>query len=311
MRIFASDGVRNFMQRLGMEEGEAIEHKMVSNAIEKAQRKVEGRNFDMRKQLLEYDDVANDQRQIVYQQRNDILLAEDISDMIINICDDVMNDHIDGFIPPQSIEEQWDIDGLEASLTKDYDLPLPIAQWLDDDDDLHEQTLRIKIVDALKIKYQEKTAPLGQAARRFEKQIMLQILDSLWKEHLSTMDHLRQGIGLRGYAGRNPKQEYKREAFELFQSMLHNMKYEFIRFLARVQVQPQDDPDAIEKQRKKEVANELVTANHDDAQGIDSLAASQKASAQPAIREGRKVGRNEKCPCGSGKKFKHCHGKLG
>lgn len=311
MRIFASDGVRNFMQRLGMEEGEAIEHKMVSNAIEKAQRKVEGRNFDMRKQLLEYDDVANDQRQIVYQQRNDILLADDISDMIINICGDVMNDHIDGFIPPQSIEEQWDIDGLEASLTKDYDLPLPIAQWLDDDDDLHEQTLRIKIVDALKIKYQEKTAPLGQAARRFEKQIMLQILDSLWKEHLSTMDHLRQGIGLRGYAGRNPKQEYKREAFELFQSMLHNMKYEFIRFLARVQVQPQDDPDAIEKQRKKEVANELVTANHDDAQGIDSLAASQKDSAQPAIREGRKVGRNEKCPCGSGKKFKHCHGKLG
>ncbi|MDB2410156.1 preprotein translocase subunit SecA [Pseudomonadales bacterium] len=311
MRIFASDGVRNFMQRLGMEEGEAIEHKMVSNAIEKAQRKVEGRNFDMRKQLLEYDDVANDQRQIVYQQRNDILLADDISDMIINICDDVVNDHIDGFIPQQSIEEQWDIEGLEASLTKDYDLPLPIAQWLDDDDDLHEQTLRIKIVDALKIKYQEKTAPLGQAARRFEKQIMLQILDSLWKEHLSTMDHLRQGIGLRGYAGRNPKQEYKREAFELFQSMLHNMKYEFIRFLARVQVQPQDDPDAIEKQRKEEVANELVTANHDDAQGIDSLTASQQASAQPAIREGRKVGRNEKCPCGSGKKFKHCHGKLG
>ena len=312
MRIFASDGVRNFMQRLGMEEGEAIEHKMVSNAIEKAQRKVEGRNFDMRKQLLEYDDVANDQRQIVYQQRNDILLADDISDMIVNICADVVNDHIDGFIPPQSIEEQWDIAGLEESLEKDYDLPLPIAQWLENDDELHEQTLRLKIVDALKVKYEEKVAPLGQAARRFEKQIMLQILDSLWKEHLSTMDHLRQGIGLRGYAGRNPKQEYKREAFELFQSMLHNMKLEFIRFLARVQIQAQDDPDAIEKQRREELARESVTAKHADAGGLasDAPAADSASAAQPAMREGRKVGRNEKCPCGSDKKFKHCHGEL-
>lgn len=312
MRIFASDGVRNFMQRLGMEEGEAIEHKMVSNAIEKAQRKVEGRNFDMRKQLLEYDDVANDQRQIVYQQRNDILLADDISDMIVNICADVVNDHIDSFIPPQSIEEQWDIAGLEESLEKDYDLPLPIAQWLENDDELHEQTLRLKIVDALKVKYEEKVAPLGQAARRFEKQIMLQILDSLWKEHLSTMDHLRQGIGLRGYAGRNPKQEYKREAFELFQSMLHNMKLEFIRFLARVQIQAQDDPDAIEKQRREELARKSVTAKHADAGGLasDVPAADSASAAQPAMREGRKVGRNEKCPCGSDKKFKHCHGEL-
>ena len=311
MRIFASDGVRNFMQRLGMDEGEAIEHKMVSNAIEKAQRKVEGRNFDMRKQLLEYDDVANDQRQIVYQQRNDILLADDISDMIINICDDVVNDHVNGFIPPQSIEEQWDITGLEESMAEDYDLPLPISQWLEDDDDLHEQTLRIKIVDALRSKYEQKVAPIGPSARRFEKQIMLQILDSLWKEHLSTMDHLRQGIGLRGYAGRNPKQEYKREAFELFQSMLHNMKFEFIRFLAKVQIQPQDDPDAIEKQRREEVSRESVTANHADAASLsaDAPPAGQSA-AQPAKREGRKVGRNEKCPCGSNKKFKHCHGEL-
>jgi preprotein translocase subunit SecA len=312
MRIFASDGVRNFMQRLGMEEGEAIEHKMVSNAIEKAQRKVEGRNFDMRKQLLEYDDVANDQRQIVYQQRNDILLADDISDMIVNICADVVNDHIDGFIPPQSIEEQWDIAGLEESLKTDYDLTLPIAQWLEEDDELHEQTLRLKIIDALTVQYTEKVAPLGQAARRFEKQIMLQILDSLWKEHLSTMDHLRQGIGLRGYAGRNPKQEYKREAFELFQSMLQNMKLEFIRFLARVQIQAQDDPDAIEKQRREEVARESVTANHADAAALasDSSTAGQAPVAQPATRQGRKVGRNEQCPCGSGKKFKHCHGEL-
>jgi len=232
--------------------------------------------------------------------------------MIVNICADVVNDHIDGFIPPQSIEEQWDITGLEESLEKDYDLPLPVAQWLEDDDELHEQTLRLKIVDALRTKYEEKVAPLGQSARRFEKQIMLQILDSLWKEHLSTMDHLRQGIGLRGYAGRNPKQEYKREAFELFQSMLHNMKLEFIRFLARVQIQAQDDPDAIEKQRREEVARESVTAKHADAGGLASAspAADSGSAAQPAMREGRKVGRNEKCPCGSDKKFKHCHGEL-
>ena len=176
MRLFASDGVRNFMQRLGMDEGEAIEHRMVSNAIEKAQRKVEGRNFDIRKQLLEFDDVSNDQRQIVYQQRNDILLADEILGMVDVIRKDVVNEFIDGFIPPQSIEEQWDIAGLEASLAEDYDLPLPIAQWLEDDDELHEQTLRIKIVDALTIKYKEKVAPIGLSARRFEKQIMLQIL---------------------------------------------------------------------------------------------------------------------------------------
>ena len=317
MRIFASDGVRNFMQRLGMEKGEAIEHKMVSNAIEKAQRKVEGRNFDMRKQLLEYDDVANDQRQIVYRQRDDILLADDISDMLSTIRSDVMNDHISAYIPPQSIEEQWDIPGLEESLIKEYDLTVPVAKWLEDDDDLHEESLRKKIVDALAEQYNVKAQPLGEAARRFEKQIMLQVLDSLWKEHLSTMDHLRQGIGLRGYAGRNPKQEYKREAFELFQSMLSNMKLEFIRFLSLVQVKPQDDPDTIEKQRREEAAREKVVAKHDEASALglvpedeDAAAQQQAAPEQPIVRDGRKVGRNEKCPCGSGKKYKNCHGEL-
>jgi preprotein translocase subunit SecA len=313
MRIFASDGVRNFMQRLGMEKGEAIEHRMVSNAIEKAQRKVEGRNFDIRKQLLEYDDVANDQRQIVYQQRNDILLADDITEMIDVIREDVVNEFVDGFIPPQSIEEQWSISELEESLKNNYSLDMPIARWLDEDQSMHEGSLRERIIAAVKAEYDVKVAPLEDAARRFEKQIMLQVLDQLWKEHLSTMDHLRQGIGLRGYAGRNPKQEYKREAFELFQSMLNNMKTEFIVFLTLVKIQPQDDPDAIEKQRRQELENETIIAQHPDANAAQVNESEEEASGEQSqtwVREGKKVGRNEICPCGSGKKFKHCHGSL-
>jgi preprotein translocase subunit SecA len=312
MRIFASDGVRNFMQRLGMEQGEAIEHKMVSNAIEKAQRKVEGRNFDIRKQLLEYDDVANDQRQIIYQQRNDILLADDISHMVNTIRHDVINDHVDGFIPPQSIEDQWDVEGLVSSLKSSFDIDLPIKQWLDDDDELYEESLRQKIVQQLADKYHDKAAQFGDAARRFEKQIMLQILDGLWKEHLATMDHLRQGIGLRGYAGRNPKQEYKREAFELFQSMLQNIKFELIRFLSLVQVQAEDDPDIIEKQRREAQAKESITAKHEQAESLagDEADGVEVQAAQPVLRQGPKVGRNEKCPCGSGKKYKQCCGKI-
>ncbi len=315
MRIFASDGVRNFMQRLGMERGEAIEHRMVSNAIEKAQRKVEGRNFDIRKQLLEYDDVANDQRQIIYQQRDDILHADNIVEMIQAIRADVVDDVVSRYVPPQSMEEQWDIPGLEEALKADYSLDLPIARWLDEDDMLHEDALRERIVAELEQQYQRKIAPLGDAARRFEKQIMMQILDTLWKEHLATMDHLRQGIGLRGYAGRNPKQEYKREAFELFQSMLHNMKLEFVGFLSMVQVTAQDDPDAIEKQRKAEQARETVVAEHADPAMSDDGAGAEAegdaaAPAGPVVREGRKIGRNEPCPCGSGKKYKQCHGAL-
>ncbi len=314
MRIFASDAVRNFMQRLGMERGEAIEHRMVSNAIEKAQRKVEGRNFDIRKQLLEYDDVANDQRQIVYQQRDDILLADDIVDMISAIREDVINDYITGFMPLESIEEQWDISGLEQGLKSDYDIDLPVGRWLDEDDQLQDASLRSKIIDVLAQKYEEKTRPLGDAARRFEKQVLLQVLDSLWKEHLATMDHLRQGIGLRGYAGRNPKQEYKREAFELFQSMLENMKLEFIRFISLVQVQAKDDPDAIEKQRREEQSHEKVTAQHAKASALegDETQSSDEQSGQagPMVREGKKIGRNEACPCGSGKKYKQCHGAI-
>ena len=305
MRIFASDGVRNFMQRLGMEKGEAIEHKMVSNAIEKAQKKVEGRNFDIRKQLLEYDDVANDQRQIVYQQRNDILYADNISNMIEIIREDVLNDHIDDFILPESIEDQWDIEGLEQSLKSQFDLVLPISKWLKEDDNLYEESLRERIIDSNKEQYNKKSEPFGEQARDFEKQIMLQILDTLWKDHLSKMDHLRQGIGLRGYAGRNPKQEYKRESFELFQSMLNNIKYEFIRFLSLVKVQDQDDPNVIEKKRREEESKQsLVTSRGQSTENENN-----EQLGRPIVRA-PKVGRNAPCPCGSGKKYKHCHGAI-
>ncbi|MEX0943507.1 MAG: preprotein translocase subunit SecA, partial [Pseudomonadales bacterium] len=215
MRIFASDRVKSLMQRIGMEKGEAIEHKMVTNAIEKAQRKVEGRNFDIRKQLLEYDDVANDQRQMIYEQRNELMEAEDVSDTITALWDDVINQIIDGYIPPQSIEEQWDVVGLEQALQTEFAAKLPVQHWLDEDESLHEENLREKIIESIRIEYERKAEVIGPGIRVFEKQMMLRILDSLWKEHLAAMDYLRQGIHLRAYAQKQPKQEYKREAFEL------------------------------------------------------------------------------------------------
>lgn len=312
MRIFASDRVRNFMKALGMEKGEAIEHNMVTNSIERAQRKVEGRNFDIRKQLLEYDDVANDQRQIVYQQRADLLETDDIKDTIQTIRVDVINDVVSDYIPPQSLEEQWDVQSLENRLSSEFGLMLPIQQWLDDDDNLHEETLREKIADALENAYEEKTNDIGPDIRRFERHIMLQVLDNLWKEHLATMDHLRQGIGLRAYAQKNPKQEYKREAFELFQSMLHNLKYEVIRFLSNVQVQRQDEIEALEAKRQEEEAKKKMEFKHDETSALNEQGDDQPApqSAAPFVREEKKVGRNEPCPCGSGKKYKQCCGRL-
>ncbi|MDE0931714.1 MAG: preprotein translocase subunit SecA, partial [Halioglobus sp.] len=229
MRIFASERVKGFMQKLGMEKGEAIEHQMVSNAIEKAQRKVEGRNFDIRKQLLEYDDVSNDQRQIIYQQRDDLLTEADISETITAIRLDVVADAVETYIPPMSVEEQWDIPGLEKQLESEFSVSLPLQQWLDEDDTLHEEVLREKIFDAVQSAYDAKGDDVGPDMRRIEKQIMLQVLDTLWKEHLSTMDHLRQGIHLRAYAQKNPKQEFKRESFELFQQLLVNLKYEVVK----------------------------------------------------------------------------------
>ena len=311
MRIFASDRVRNFMQALGMENGEAIEHRMVSNSIEKAQRKVEGRNFDIRKQLLEYDDVANDQRQIVYQQRTDLLESGDISDTIEAIRDDVINDVISEHIPMQSLEEQWDIPGLENRLASEFSVTLPIKHWLDSDDNLHEEPLRKKISDHLAEAYNQKAEQIGADVRKLEKHIMLQVLDNLWKEHLATMDHLRQGIHLRAYAQKNPKQEYKREAFNLFQSMLDRLKHDVIRFLSNVRIQSEDELEALERQRREEAASKQMEFQHAEASlhEEESEQVEQKP-VEPFVREGKKVGRNEPCPCGSGKKYKQCHGKL-
>ncbi|MBK6736925.1 MAG: preprotein translocase subunit SecA [Haliea sp.] len=314
MRIFASERVKGFMQALGMEKGEAIEHSMVTNAIEKAQRKVEGRNFDIRKQLLEYDDVANDQRQIVYQQRDDLLTESDISETITAIRRDVVTQAIDSYIPPLSVEEQWDIPGLERQLEAEFAVTLPLQQWLDEDDKLHEEGLRARIADAVQSAYDAKCASVGPDMRRIEKQIMLQILDTLWKEHLSTMDHLRQGIHLRAYAQKNPKQEYKRESFQLFEQLLVNLKYEVVKFLSHVQIQRRDEAEAMERQRREAAAREQLAFQHDAAPSLDAqpteASESEVAPPQTYTREQPKVGRNEPCPCGSGKKYKQCHGKL-
>lgn len=312
MRIFASDRVRNFMQAMGMEKGEAIEHRMVNNAIEKAQRKVEGRNFDIRKQLLEFDDVANDQRQIIYQQRNELLDAEDIRDTVVSIRADVIADLIDDFIPPQSIEDQWNVPGLEKQIETDFGLELPIAKWLEEDTRLHEDLLREKIHTEIGNAYGAKCERIGSIMLEIEKQVMLQVLDNAWKEQLANMDHLRQGINLRSYAQKNPKQEYKREAFELFQQMLHTVKRETIHLLARVEPITREQMDAMEQQRREALQRQKMQLQHDEISALGEAPEQQaKPRAQtPMVREGRKVGRNDPCPCGSGKKFKSCHGQL-
>ncbi len=317
MRIFASDRVKNFMQALGMEKGEAIEHKMVTNAIEKAQRKVEGRNFDIRKQLLEYDDVANDQRQIIYQQRNDLLGEADISETITAIRQDVVNEAIDAFIPPMSVEEQWDVPGLEKQLEAEFAISLPVEEWLETDKQLHEEALREKICAEIQAAYDTKCEAVGPGMRQIEKQIMLQVLDTLWKEHLATMDHLRQGIHLRAYAQKNPKQEYKRESFELFEQLLKNLKYEVVKFLSHVQVQRQDEAQQIERQRREAAEREKLAFQHAQASGLAPSAdgageppEEEPATPQTFTREQPKIGRNEPCPCGSGRKYKQCHGRL-
>jgi preprotein translocase subunit SecA len=312
MRIFASERVKSFMQALGMERGEAIEHRMVTNAIEKAQRKVEGRNFDIRKQLLEYDDVANDQRQIIYRQRDELLSDDDIAETITAIREDVVNDAIDGFIPPMSVEEQWDIPGLEKQLEAEFGLNLAITQWLDADNSLHEETLRQRITGEVQSAYDEKASGIGPGMRQLEKQIMLQVLDTLWKEHLQVMDQLRQGIHLRAYANKNPKQEYKRESFALFEGLLKRLKYEVVRFLSNVQVQRTDEAAAMEQQRREAAAKQKMAFEHAEAGSAVPEAADTPApgAPQPVTRAQPKVGRNDPCPCGSGKKYKQCHGAL-
>lgn len=323
LRIFANESVKNFMQKLGMERGEAIEHGMVTRAIEKAQRKVEGRNFDIRKQLLEYDNVANDQRTIVYRQRNELMASDDISELLSDMRSEVVEQLVDSYIPPQSVPEQWDIEGLEQALKTEFASELPVQAWLDADEKLYEEEIKAKVLECLSKDYEEKSASVGEKMRAFEKQITLQILDGLWKEHLATMDHLRQGIFLRSYGGKNPKQEYKREAFALFQDLMTNLQQEVIKVLSHVKIRQEDEADEIERRRAEELATQKLNMQHQqtpalaeqrppstEAQSATVPVGGRRRDAAPFVREMPKVGRNEACPCGSGKKYKACHGKI-
>ena len=297
MRIFASERISNMMRKLGMEHGEAIEHPWVTRSIENAQRKVEGRNFDMRKQLLEYDDVANDQRGVIYEQRNELLDNDEIGEVVNAIRSDVINGVIEQHIPPQSLDEMWDIQGLEEQLKGEFSTELTIAKWLEEDNKLHEESLREKIVAEFEQAYKDKEQAVGaDVLRQFEKAVMLQSLDSHWKEHLSAMDHLRQGIGLRAHAQKNPKQEFKRESFQLFTEMLDNLKYDVVGILSKVQIRAESDVEAVEEQHRR-------------AEEVPMDFQHQSASSGQQEQMPR-VGRNEPCPCGSGKKYKQCHGKL-
>ncbi|MDC2964432.1 preprotein translocase subunit SecA [Gammaproteobacteria bacterium] len=311
MRIFASDRIRGFMQNLGMERGEAIEHRMVNNAIEKAQRKVEGRNFDIRKQLLEYDDVANDQRQMIYSQRDKIIESNDISSILDEIWPDVFEDLIDRFIFPDSLEEQWDVLGLEKALASEFNVIVPIRDWLENEKDLGERELRDRIIAQALANYAMKREKVGPNLNILEKRVMLDTLDNLWKGHLAAMDYLRQGIHLRAYAQKQPRSEYKRESFELFGGLLRNIRYEVIKFLSLVKFADQDDPEVLDKMRRKK--EEASKFEYQGASSNSSITDGENIakSRSPFVRSEKRIGRNELCPCGSGQKFKRCCGKLG
>tara|TARA_B110000208_G_scaffold180572_1_gene230389 strand:+ start:245 stop:2944 length:2700 start_codon:yes stop_codon:yes gene_type:complete len=306
LRIFSGDRVAAIMERLKMPEGEAIEHSMVTRSIENAQRKVEGRNFDMRKQLLEFDDVSNDQRKVIYEQRNELLEATEIGETITAMRYDVLSDLISTYVPPGSIEELWEITGLESAIEAETGLDLPIVQWLEENPDLHEETLRERVIAAANESYAEKEVLASvENMRQFERSVMLQSVDNYWREHLSALDHLRQGIHLRSYAQKNPKQEYKREAFELFEGLLNTIKSEVTKVTMLVQIKTQEDLGAVEPPEGVENV-QYQHADYDEAlEGEDAAEA-----AQPIVREGIKVGRNDPCPCGSSKKYKQCHGAL-
>tara|TARA_R110002072_G_scaffold55372_4_gene144406 strand:- start:10763 stop:13462 length:2700 start_codon:yes stop_codon:yes gene_type:complete len=309
MRIFASERVSAIMQKLGMEDGEAIESKLVSRAIENAQRKVEAHNFDIRKNLLDFDDVANDQRKVIYQQRNDLLEGETVAEEVNDMRYEVIENVIEEYIPHGSMDEMWDIRGLEDALQNEFDVSIDIKSWLEQDKSLYEETLRKKLHETMEKVVEEKEKVItSDLMRRIEKQIMLDVLDRHWKEHLVNMDHLRQGIHLRSFAAKNPKQEYKREAFDLFVQMLENIKHDVVVFLYKVNIRTEEDIEAAEQKEKKQdmkfnhpsVPNSL----NDESQGNESTAE------KPFVRNKPKVGRNEPCPCGSGKKYKQCHGRL-
>ncbi|HSC96329.1 MAG TPA: SEC-C metal-binding domain-containing protein, partial [Burkholderiales bacterium] len=315
LRIFASDRVAAIMERLKMPEGEAIEHRWVTRSIENAQRKVESRNFDIRKHLLEYDDVANDQRKVIYQQRNELLESVDISETLHAMRADVANSIIGEHVPPGSMEEQWDLPGLEKKLATELQLRLPVARWIKDEPELDERELRGRIVAAARKQYEDKITGVDPAAmRQYERAILLQSLDTHWREHLAALDHLRQGIHLRGYAQKNPTQEYKREAFELFSIMLDSIKTEVTKILMAVQIRSAEELASAEEHeaprnvqyQHAEFADRGGAAAEAEAEGDVAVAERPR----PFVRGAEKVGRNDPCPCGSGRKYKHCHGRL-
>jgi preprotein translocase subunit SecA len=308
LRIFGGERLKSIMDRLKMPEGEAIEHPMVNRSLESAQRKVEQRNFDIRKQLLEYDDVANDQRKVIYGQRNELLETQDVYEGIVGMRAQVLNDLINNHLPPGSLAEQWDVPGLEQALSGQYLLDCPVQEWLDADEKLDEQGVRDRVVEVANQSYEAKIALAGAPAmRNFERGILLQSLDSHWREHLAAMDHLRQGIHLRGYAAKNPKQEYKREAFELFERMLNTIAEEVTQVTLTVQIRSAEDVEEVETH--EDLSN--VRYQHADyEEALANAAEETAAGVHPFERDHAKVGRNDPCPCGSGKKYKHCHGKL-
>jgi preprotein translocase subunit SecA len=307
LRIFASDRVAAIMNKFKLPEGEAIEHNWVTRAIENAQRKVEARNFDMRKQILEYDDVANDQRKVIYQQRNELLESTDISETISAMRDGVIFDSISEYIAPHSMEEQWDVATLEKALAAEFQLSLPLLEWLEQDKKLDENGLRDRILENARLQYQAKVELVGaEGMHQYERIVMLQSLDTHWREHLAALDHLRQGIHLRGYAQKNPKQEYKREAFELFATMLEAIKRNVTQLLMNVHIRSEQDIDSMEAPQ----APENVQYHHADYDEALAQTDTPKEEHQPFVRSGEKIGRNDPCPCGSGKKYKQCHGKL-
>ena len=293
---------------------------MLNSSIENAQRKVEAHNFEVRKHLLDYDDVAKDQRRVVYNQRNELMEADEIGDTIKEMRHDVFAETVARFVPPGSIDEQWEIPALEQALEGEFGIQVPVSEWLESDENVHEEVLRERVVEEVDKHFLETEEQTGvDVMRHFEKALMLNVLDQKWKDHLASMDYLRQGIGLRGYAQKQPMQEYKRESYEMFTSLLDNIKHEVVRILARVQVKAEEDVEAVEEQRRTEAPMQFKHAEAQSAtaapppQGAQPGQGGQPGAAQPVeqfVREGRKVGRNEACPCGSGQKYKHCHGKL-
>jgi preprotein translocase subunit SecA len=321
IRIFMGEGVARMMRMFGMKEEDAIQDRMVSRQIEKAQRKVEAHNFDIRKHLLEFDDTANDQRKVIYEQRNELLDSETVGETIASIRTDVFTELVRRYVPRDSIDEQWNITGLENELAAEFGLQLGLQRWLEEREEVDANDVLEQVLSGADRMFREKEAMIGsEVMRGLEKHVMLSVLDNGWKEHLASMDYLRQGIYLRGYAQKQPKQEFKREAFELFEGMLERIKHEIVQLLARVRIRSEDEVAAMEQQQREqaEAQARAMQFQHAEAAGFAPGEAEGEASPHPlpppsqmpVHREGPKVGRNDPCPCGSGKKYKHCHGTL-